>query len=143
MVNVQEYSERFKEKAFSSRNVIVKRGVLPLIITAGHGGTDKPTSIPDRKQKGSLLLADMYTKEIAEGIGRGIQNHYENAPPHVIMNLISRKKADVNRSIEEGTETKEGEFVWNEYHNYVQEAVDCVLKEYNYGLMIDIHGNVM
>lgn len=143
MVSVQEYSQRFKEKPYSSRHVIVKRGALPLIITAGHGGTYRPNSIPDRKREGTLILGDMYTKEIAEGIGKGIQKHYEKASPHVILNLVSRRKVDVNRPFEEGTETKKGASVWKKYHNHVQDAVDCVLKDYNYGLLIDIHGNIL
>jgi N-formylglutamate amidohydrolase len=138
---VKRYSKKFKQNKFSSRNVTVKRGSLPLIISSGHGGRDRLSTIPDRKQEGSVLLSDMYTAEIAEGIEKGIQDHYKNAP-HLIINLISRRKLDVNRKIEEGAEVKRGELVWNEYHDFLQDAVDCLLKDYDYGLMIDIHGIV-
>lgn len=139
MINVKQSSKQFKQKTYTSQNVIVNRGALPLIITAGHGGRDRPFTIPDRKQEGNILLSDMYTKEIAEEIEKGIQEYYKEAP-HLIVNLISRRKLDVNRRIEEGTESKSGELVWKEYHGFVRDAINCLLEDYSYGLLIDIHG---
>ncbi|RCI04523.1 hypothetical protein CU098_011130 [Rhizopus stolonifer] len=123
--------------------IVINQGNLPLIITAPHGGLQKPTTIPDRKQEGSLLLADMYTREIAQGIMKGISDHYhENkATPHIIINRIARRKVDVNRPLNEGTESKQGEVVWKEYHHRVQQAIESVKREYGFGIMIDIHGH--
>lgn len=140
MVNVETYSRHFKEKAYTTNGVYSKSGNLPLIITAPHGGQLKPESIPDRTRNGSLLLADMYTKEIASGIAQFISDYYKNAAPYIVMNDIARRKADVNRSLEDGTETKAGEKVWKEYHNRVKCSVESLLKKNEYGLLVDIHG---
>ncbi|KAI8643154.1 hypothetical protein BD408DRAFT_465095 [Parasitella parasitica] len=117
-----------------------KSGNLPLIITAPHGGLSKPAAIPDRTRDGSLLLADMHTKEIALGIGEIISDHYKSAP-HVISNDISRRKADVNRSLQDGTETEASEKVWREYHHRIQCSVESVLNSNRCGLLVDIHGH--
>lgn len=140
MENIKNYSRNFQESAHSTRNVIVKRGALPIVLTAPHGGLDRPSSIPDRKSQGNLLLADMQTKEIAEAVGSGIHNHFKYAAPHMVLSKISRRKVDLNRSLEEGTESENGEKVWQEYHGYVQEAIDNVLKDHQYGILLDFHG---
>jgi N-formylglutamate amidohydrolase len=134
------YSRCFKEKPYTTNGIYSKLGNLPLIITAPHGGQLKPKSIHDRTRHGSLLLADMYTKEIASGIEQFLSNYYKNAAPYIIMNDIARRKADVNRSLEDGTETEAGEKVWKEYHNRVKFSVEDLLKEHGRGLLVDIHG---
>lgn len=122
-------------------NVIVRTGNLPLIITAPHGGLRKPESMPDRVRNGSLVLGDMYTQDIAEGIEEYIQKHYKNAKPYIVLNQISRRKADMNRSLKEGTESAEGEAIWIEYHQHIENCIQKVLKQFSYGIMIDIHGD--
>ncbi|KAL9558214.1 hypothetical protein PS6_001383 [Mucor atramentarius] len=139
MVNAQTYSKKFKEKAYTVNGVYSKVGNLPLIITAPHGGFLKPESIPDRTRNGSAILGDMYTKDIALGIEQFVTNHYRNAAPHIIANDISRRKADPNRSLEEGTESEAGEKVWKEYHNRVKDSVERVLEANICGLLVDIH----
>lgn len=143
MDNIKNYSKNFRESAYSTRNVLIQRGSLPIVITAPHGGLDRPSSIPDRKQEGNLFLADMKTKEIAEAVGRGIHDHFKYAAPHMVLSKISRRKVDLNRSLKEGTESKNGEKVWQEYHGYVQEAIDSVLKEHQHGILLDFHGKLI
>ncbi|CEP18783.1 hypothetical protein [Parasitella parasitica] len=140
MFDAEKYSKRFKEKAYTTQGVYSQPGNLPLIITAPHGGLSKPETIPDRTRDGSLLLADMHTKEIALGIGEFVSDHYRSAP-HVISNDISRRKADVNRPLQDGAETDAGERVWREYHQSVQFSVEKVLKSNRSGLLVDIHGH--
>ncbi|CAO3606702.1 unnamed protein product [Mucor fragilis] len=141
MANAQEYSKRFKAKAYTVNGVYSKLGNLPLIITAPHGGLLKPESIPNRIGDGSSVLGDMYTKDIALGIEQFIIEHYGDAFPHVVANDISRRKADPNRSMEEGTETEAGEQVWKAYHGRVKESVESILKTNLCGLLVDIHGH--
>jgi hypothetical protein len=142
MNSIKNYNRDFRETVHSTRNVIVKSGSLPIVITALHGGLDRPSSIPDRKQEGSLLLADMHTKEIAEAVGRGIHDHFKYAAPHVVLSKVSRRKVDLNRSLKEGTESANGAKVWQEYHGYVQEAINSVLKDHPHGILFDFHGKV-
>lgn len=142
MANAQEYSKRFKAKAYTVNGVYSKLGNLPLIITAPHGGLLKPESIPNRIGDGSSVLGDMYTKDIALGIEQFIIEHYGDAFPHVVANDISRRKADPNRSMEEGTETEAGEQVWKAYHGRVKESVESILKTNLCGLLVDIHGKL-
>ncbi|KAK4509933.1 54S ribosomal protein L4 mitochondrial [Mucor velutinosus] len=141
MVNALGYSKKFKEKAYTANGVYSRSGNLPLIITAPHGGLLKPESIPNRIGDGSAILGDMYTKDIALGIEQFIVDHYGNGAPYVVVNNISRRKADPNRSLEEGTETEAGEQVWKAYHGRVKDAVESVLQMSLYGLLVDIHGH--
>ncbi|GAN09094.1 N-formylglutamate amidohydrolase [Mucor ambiguus] len=141
MIDAQTYSKKFKKKAYTFNGVYSKSGNLPLIITAPHGGLSRPESIPNRVEDGISVLNDMYTKEIALGIEQFILDHYGNDAPHVITNDISRRKADLNRSLEEGTETEAGEQVWKAYHNRVEKSVKSVLRMNFCGLLVDIHGH--
>lgn len=124
-----------------SENVIVRMGNMPLILTAPHGGLKKPQNIPDRVGNGSSILGDLYTRDIAEGIEKAIHKHYGNVRPYIVLNQISRRKADMNRSLKEGTETELGEQLWIEYHGHIENCIQQVSKQFNYAILIDIHGN--
>lgn len=136
MYTIEDY-QALKKKY--KGNFILEFGTLPLIITAPHGGWERPSSIPDRVRNGSLILQDLYTKEIAEDIYSEITRHYGQSPS-VVVNLISRRKADPNRPLDEGSETEKGKKIWLDYHKHIKEAIQALHKQHNYGLLIDIHG---
>ncbi|KAL0083040.1 hypothetical protein J3Q64DRAFT_1642306 [Phycomyces blakesleeanus] len=114
-------------------------GKLPLIITVPHGGLWEPSDIPDRTAKGSLLLADAFTKNIALDIADRITAHY-NSRPHLIFQ-VRRRKVDVNRCEDQGVESDKGRLLWKEYHGTIEAAANNLLKEYPHGLLIDLHGH--
>ncbi|KAI9253144.1 hypothetical protein BY458DRAFT_347241 [Sporodiniella umbellata] len=128
--------EAFGEKV--TGDLMLVNGTIPLIITAPHGGWKRPESIPDRVRDGSLILRDLYTKEIAETIQKKIMQHYKQSP-FVVFNLVSRRKADTNRPIEEGTETEAGRKLWCDYHNSIKSSIESLHKKYSFGILIDIH----
>jgi N-formylglutamate amidohydrolase len=134
------HNNSLNRKAYSKSSFLTfQKGTLPLVISVPHGGYNKPTSIPDRKRNGSLLLADTYTKEIALEISRHIENYY-NKKPYIVASNISRRKVDMNRSIDEGAETDRARAIWREYHKHLEGSIESVRKHYKYGLVVDIHG---
>jgi N-formylglutamate amidohydrolase len=46
----------------------------------------------------------------------------------------------MNRALKEGAETEKGEQVWLEYHHHVENCIQQVLKQFDHGIIIDIHG---
>ncbi|CEG74581.1 hypothetical protein RMATCC62417_09766 [Rhizopus microsporus] len=137
---IMSHSSRHDCSSSTSSNVIFKPGLLPLVITAPHGGWKKPTTIPDRVKNGSLVLTDLYTAEIAQDIYERIEQHYGHSP-HLVVNTISRRKADPNRDIDEGTETEGGRHIWIEYHSRIKDAIEALHRRHSFGLLIDIHGH--
>ncbi|KAI9306652.1 hypothetical protein BJ944DRAFT_159488 [Cunninghamella echinulata] len=121
----------------TSYSVKVIQGDLPLILTVPHGGYNLPETIPNRTQ--GHLLTDVYTNELAHLISSFIQNHYNAAPYMVILN-VSRKKVDVNRPIDIGTESPEGRIIWNEYHTALRDTIQTVKNTFSEVLLLDIHG---
>jgi len=114
-------------------------GNTPVIISVPHGGYLEPDSIPDCP--GCSTVRDAFTQEI----GRGLSNVYfeqTGCYPHVIINLLHRRKLDANRDIEEAT----GGIpllitAWNAYHEFIEIAKMRVEKDYQKGLFVDLHGH--
>jgi N-formylglutamate amidohydrolase len=138
---IMSHSSRHDCNSPASSNVIFKPGLLPLVITAPHGGWKRPTTIPDRVKNGSLVLTDLHTAEIAQDICERIEQHYGHLP-HLVVNTISRRKADPNRDIDEGTETEGGRHIWIEYHSRIKDAIEALHRRHSFGLLIDIHGTL-
>ncbi len=74
-------------------------GDMPLIISAPHGGSLKPSEVPDRKR--GEFTPDACTGELARAIQQACYSHFGRCP-HVILCLLERRKVDCNREIEEG-----------------------------------------
>ncbi|WP_254512466.1 N-formylglutamate amidohydrolase [Anatilimnocola floriformis] len=114
-------------------------GDLPFILSAPHGGREKPDDIPDRKE--GTFAFDIGTQELARAIHAEIfkqTGHY----PHVIICRITRRKIDCNREIVEACAgNKEAEVVWHDWHRFIGAAREQVLKSRGRGLYIDLHGH--
>lgn len=114
-------------------------GDLPFILSAPHGGREKPENIPDR-EKGTFAF-DIGTQELARAIHKEIYErtgHY----PHVIICRITRRKIDCNREIVEACAgNKEAEAIWHDWHRFIGAAREQVIKSRGRGLYIDLHGH--
>ncbi len=76
-----------------------RAGNIPIIISAPHGGILEPTNIPDLSCNGTpSSFIDSYTKQIAEGLYTTIFQE-TGCYPHVIFNLMHKKKFNANRDI--------------------------------------------
>ena len=116
-------------------------GNLPIILSAPHGGYEKPASLPDRNCVGCVTQRDSYTQELTRQLKAEIL-FKTGCYPHVIINRLYRGKLDANREIIEATDSNlVTEPYWHEYMNFVDSAKNLIYKSYPKGLFIDIHGH--
>lgn len=125
----------------STNYVEYRAGNLPIIISAPHGGSLEPNSIPDRMCVGCVLEKDSWTKPIAEGMYDELLSR-TGCYPHVIINLLHRKKFDANRDIGDAADGNlTVEDAWYGYHEFIESAKEQVVADYGKGIFLDIHGH--
>jgi hypothetical protein len=112
-------------------------GTLPVVLSAPHGGTEKPTDIPDRPYGQKNL--DGFTRPLAYAVRESFIKKYGEAPPLVVC-LLARRKVDCNREIGEGAQgNAKAEKVWHEFQDGIKAAEKLVLEKNPHGLYLDIH----
>lgn len=125
----------------SSGFIEYQPGNLPLIISVPHGGYISPDSIPDRNCVDCAYVQDAYTQELARLIIAAFQQN-TGCKPHVIFNLLHRKKLDMNRDSIMAADSNAALYIyWNEYHNFIKAAKKKITDSYGKGLFIDLHGH--
>lgn len=116
-------------------------GNIPLIISVPHGGRLEPANLPDRDCDGCSYVMDSYTQELAREIREAFVGQ-TGCYPHVIYNLLHRKKLDMNRNLITGTDSNAAlDPYWNDYHRFINAAKDSILLQHGKGLFIDLHGH--
>jgi N-formylglutamate amidohydrolase len=113
-------------------------GDLPLVISAPHGGREKPAEIPTRQQ--GVVQMDTNTQELARAIGAEIfarTGHHA----HLIISRLHREKLDPNREVVEAAAGDPvAEKTWNEYHAFIDRAMAAAIKQAGKAFFIDLHG---
>lgn len=118
-----------------------RAGNLPIIISAPHGGSLEPASIPDRNCSGCVYTKDSWTQTIAEGMYDEFVAE-TGCYPHLIINLLHRKKFDANRDIGDAADGNTTvEQAWAAYHDFIDAAKAKAEQDYGAGLFLDIHGH--
>ncbi|QDU25962.1 N-formylglutamate amidohydrolase [Anatilimnocola aggregata] len=114
-------------------------GDLPFILSAPHGGREKPEGIVDRKE--GTFAFDIGTQELARAIAA--EMHQQTGHwPHIIICRISRRKIDCNREIVEACAgNPAAEKIWHDWHRFLTAARDRVVQDFGRGLYIDLHGH--
>lgn len=116
-------------------------GDLPIILSAPHGGYLEPANIPDRNCSGCSYIRDSYTQELVRELKDALYNR-TGCYPHVVINLLHRKKLDANRAIIEAADSNViGETAWFAYHNFINKARASLNANYSQGLFLDMHGH--
>lgn len=116
-------------------------GNIPLIISVPHGGRLEPANLPDRDCDGCSYLMDSYTQELAREI-RSAFVKQTGCYPHVVYNLLHRKKLDMNRNLVTATDSNSAlDTYWTDYHEFIDSAKTSILRQSNKGLFIDLHGH--
>jgi hypothetical protein len=120
-------------------------GNAPVILTAPHGGSLKPGSIPDRTKEAcggaATIVRDTNTAELVEAMREGYHDRY-GVWPHVIIARIARTKIDVNRPFEEATcGNGEAEQAFKEWHGFIDAAKAEVIRTSGKGWYMDMHGH--
>lgn len=120
-------------------------GDAPVIYTAPHGGTEAPASIPHRTDarcgEAVVVGADLNTADLAR---RMHQAHHARTGrwPHVIVNLLHRRKLDANRPMSVAAcGSPEAEAAFREFLGYVEAARDAALRVHGRAWAVDLHGH--
>lgn len=123
--------------------VIVRRGEIPIVLSAPHGSTRIVPGVPLRQGGPNIqqftTVLDTWTMETTEAIDLAIQREFGKRP-FVIIADFSRKQCDANRDLANGAESEGGRALWKAYHDALRAAADEVRRGWRAGLLLDIHG---
>ena len=122
--------------------VSVEAGMLPIILSAPHGGRETIPGIAMRRGVGVAQFTtgrDHNTSELAERIATKV---YEilGAKPFLVIANFDRKFVDANRSREDAYEAPEARPYYEAYHLALREHCEKVRALWGQGLLLDIHG---
>ncbi|XP_068105391.1 uncharacterized protein [Hyperolius riggenbachi] len=139
-------------------------GNLNLILTAPHGGSLTPSSIPSREagcwERASgkcyythscpvgtatdianckvTTVKDLYTQEMVLAVAKEICQLTSGYCPHIVLNNLHRSKLDPNRDKDEAAfAVPAASQAWDEFMGFIQTAKSHM----THGLLIDIHGH--
>ncbi|MEM7414117.1 MAG: Ig-like domain-containing protein [Gemmatimonadota bacterium] len=113
-------------------------GTLPVVLSAGHGGSETPAEIADRTF--GVVIADRNTLELTLAVRDALIDLTGQAP-HVVLSRLHRSKLDPNREIEEAAQGNPfAERAWAEYHGYIDHA-RTVASARGEGMYFDMHGH--
>lgn len=128
------------------------KGDSNIIITTTHGGTKKPTSIPDRNSYSSshplcppnlVAVGPDANSKIAAIELRDKIFSLTGKRPHLINTLLSRDKLDTNREIGLGAcGNTEAIMAWNDFNSYINYAKSIATASYGKGHLFDMHTHV-
>ena len=114
-------------------------GNIPIILSIPHGGDISPSEISNRTY--GVTVTDSNTIELGMAISNYLFSNY-SIRPYIVVNNLKRTKLDANR---DKTEAAQGnifaERAFDEFHYYISSARDEIIKNFNTGLLFDIHGH--
>jgi N-formylglutamate amidohydrolase len=123
--------------------VTIKRGDLPIILAAPHGGRAEVPNVPERKA-GDVVdqfktVRDDNTSELAEMIAQELDKRLK-ARPYLVAARFERKYIDANRPENSAFESDKAKTYYRAYHDGLAEFTKEVQKKWKHGLLLDIHG---
>lgn len=118
----------------------VSEGTLPLVLSAPHGGTEKPRAAEDRTS--GVTTLDVGTRELAFAVADALEKQ-TGERPFVVAARLHRSKVDLNREAEDAAPSQGlGIEVWREYHAALERATKSARKLADgAALLVDIHGH--
>ena len=128
--------------------VLAQPGMLPIILTAPHGGREAIPGVAPRATQGKrtggrgyVTVTDTNTDRLAEGIAAEIKA-LTGKEPYLVVAKFQRKYVDPNRPPEIGLDNPMARPYYDYYHQSVRRFVDEIRSRYPAGLLIDVHGQV-
>jgi N-formylglutamate amidohydrolase len=131
-----------QEKGDPRRLLTVWAGMLPIILSAPHGGREAIPGVGPRRGVGvSQFISerDSNTAELAEKIGAKLEQTF-HARPFLVVARFERKYLDANRPRHAAYEAPEATPYYDAYHQEVQFACQRVRGNWGGGILLDIHG---
>lgn len=121
----------------ASAYVEVQPGDLPLILSAGHGGNQKPVEVPDRRQ--AVVVKDWGSQELARDLADEIEE-LTGRRPHLVINHLHRSKLDPNRNLEHAAQGNPiAEQAWRDFHGAIDDWAASAAAGCGWGLYVDLH----
>lgn len=112
-------------------------GRLPIVMSAPHGGSWKPSELPNRTY--GVVLMDSYSRETMWEVAHNIYK-MTGRMPHLVTNHLHRIKLDANRAIKEAAQGQKGaEQAWKDYHQYIEAAKAWIVQHCERGHYFDFH----
>lgn len=120
-------------------------GNAPVILTAPHGGSLTPASIPDRTGARcggeATTVTDVNTQELVRTMQERFFARF-GTYPHVVISLLSRRKLDPNRlQTEAACGNAEALAALDDWHTFIDAAKSHVLQTTGKGWYMDMHGH--
>lgn len=117
-----------------------RRGNLPLIIVAPHGGDQRPDWIDDRSCANATIVQDQYTRAIALRIEEALMAR--GYRPYLVATTMHRIKVDLNRSMANSfCSDNSTNALWTLFHNQINQYRQEIEQTHGRGLLIDLHGH--
>ncbi|MEX0892141.1 MAG: hypothetical protein WEB88_08215, partial [Gemmatimonadota bacterium] len=114
-------------------------GDIPLVISAPHGGSLRPSEMPQRTE--GTTVRDTNTEELARAIVAAFEARL-GGRPHVIISRVHRVHLDPNREIGEAAQgNPAAELAWREFQTFIEDARLRVRQAGGEGFYIDLHGH--
>jgi N-formylglutamate amidohydrolase len=118
--------------------VSARRGTIPVVLTAPHGGEEAVPGVPPRKS--GTRTTDVNTLRLTEAIEAELTASGAGTP-YVVAARFSRKFIDANRDEHEALEDRAARPVYAAYHARVREFIAEIRAKFPAGgLLLDIHG---
>jgi N-formylglutamate amidohydrolase len=117
-------------------------GMLPIILSAPHGGRQPIPGISARRGIGVAQFTtgrDNNTDELAEKVASKIEEKF-GAKPFLIVAQFERKYVDANRPRAGAYESAAASAYYDTYHHALEKACDQARRDWGRGLLLDIHG---
>jgi len=131
-----------QEEQGPARLLTVWAGMLPIILSAPHGGRESIPGVPVRRGIGVPQFTterDNNTAELAEAIGRALGDRLD-AKPFLIVARFERKYVDANRPHAAAYESVAAKPYYEAYHRALEDASERVRQRWMGGMLLDIHG---
>lgn len=114
-------------------------GNAPVVLTAPHGGSDRPSALPARSC--GTNVRDTDTQELARAIASAYHERFGRYP-HVVINRLHRDRLDANRdSLEASCGNRAAGAAWREFHAFVDLAKARAEADHGRGFVVDVHGH--
>jgi N-formylglutamate amidohydrolase len=120
--------------------VDVQQGTMALVLSAPHGGVEKPAQFADRVE--GVLKRDTGTREVALGLADAIELR-TGFRPFVVTSRLHRVKLDPNRPLEEAAQgDAAAEAAWADYHRALEQCTAAAMELGDgHALLLDLHGH--
>src|SRR5262249_20041849 len=122
------------------------RGVMPVILTCPHDGTQPPPGVEERTEEDTpagcqfTRSRDLETAPITQSVAQKILD-LTGLSPYVVIAGFHRKFIDANRPVECAFTDSAARPFYDEYHGRISGYVNEIrAQNANHGFLFDIHG---